>query len=251
MKKILALLAVAAILPVSCIKGVHPVEEPEDIDEPEVKTGLGIKIDGQFLDWATLKPEQVSVAKNNPNSHWDGVSEIRCCADENFVYYYIKYNKSVVEELLEYENETLPIRLNINTDGEFESGYKNYSLDGYDFIVEGGLAENKQWTEYTGTLHQRLDDWKVLIPSTGHLVTGKGAGNEYEILFSRELFNNAVPADQKMGDVFYTGIRFYYMVWNPDKGKDDWTELSNLPNASADEGEGNCWGHLMQVTTVK
>jgi len=250
MKKVLYFLAMTAtVLAVSC----NPKKDDPNKggkDDPQEETGLAIKIDGNFEDWAALKPEEVSIAKNNPNSPWAAVSEIRCCADADFVYYYIKFNKEELKEQME-NGESLPIRLNINTDGEFTSGYASYSLDAYDFIVEGALADGAgKWTDYTGTLHFRTwledkgqDGWKELIPSTSGLVSGKGNGNEYEIMFIRELFNNAVPAEHKMGDVFYTGIRFY--------GNGGWGELSNLPNASADEGEGNGWGHLMKVTTVK
>jgi len=250
MKKVLYFLAMTAtVLAVSC----NPKKDDPNKggkDDPQEETGLAIKIDGNFDDWASLKPEQVSVAKNNANSPWAAVSEIRCCADADFVYYYIKFNKEELKEQME-NGESLPIRLNINTDGEFTSGYASYSLDAYDFIVEGALADGAgKWTDYTGTLHFRTwledkekDGWKELIPSTGGLVIGKGNGNEYEIMFIRELFNNAVPAEHKMGDVFYTGIRFY--------GNGGWGELSNLPNASAEEGDGSGWGHLMKVTTVK
>ena len=246
MKKILTLLAMAAsLLAVSSVKD----NDGDDDDQQEEAKGLDIKIDGNFDDWAALKPDVVVSAKNNPNSPWDAVTEIRCCADKDFVYYYIRYNSSVLKEQME-NNESLPIRLNINTDGEFTSGYENYSLDAYDFIVEGALADNGAWTTYSGTLHQRIwledqekDGWKELIPSSGGLVLGKGAGSEYEILLARELFNNAVPAEHKMGDVFYTGIRFY--------GNGGWGELSNMPNSSVEEGDGNGWAHLLKVTTVK
>ncbi len=246
MKKILTLLAMAAsLLAVSCVKD----NDGDDDDQQEEAKGLDIKIDGNFDDWAALKPDVVVSAKNNPNSPWDAVTEIRCCADKDFVYYYIRYNSSVLKEQME-NNESLPIRLNINTDGEFTSGYENYSLDAYDFIVEGALADSGAWTTYSGTLHQRIwledqekDGWKELIPSSGGLVLGKGAGSEYEILLARELFNNAVPAEHKMGDVFYTGIRFY--------GNGGWGELSNMPNSSVEEGDGNGWAHLLKVTTVK
>ena len=252
MKKILVFMAMAAmVLTVSCKKENNNNNNNQGGNGGTEETGLAIKIDGKFEDWAALKPEVVSVAKNNPNSPWDAVSEIRCCADADFVYYYIKYNNTALKEMMDNAEETLPIRLNINTDGEFESGYKSYSLDGYDFIVEGELVAGKQWAEFSGTLHQRLDGWQELLSSASGLVTGKGNGNEYEILFSRELFNNAVPAGQKMGDEFYTGIRLYYKTYNETKEKWEWTELSNLPNASAEEGDGNGWGHLMKVTTVK
>ena len=242
-------LMLATALSFSCGKTGKDTDEK---GKKEKAKGLAVQIDGKFEDWAALDPKVVSVAKNDPNSPWDAVNEIRCCSDADFVYYYIKYNSQVLNEQLENKEE-LPIRLNLNTDGEFTSGYKSYSLDGYDFIVEGALGDqNGGFGEFAGTLHFRTmidkdgeqkEGWKELIPSTGGLVIGKGAGNEYEILLARELFDNAVPAGHKMGDVFYTGIRFY--------GNGGWGELSNLPNASVDEGEGNGWAHLMKVTTTK
>lgn len=251
MKKVFTLMAMAAaLLAFSCKKNTPAKPDTPDPEDPETQTGLAITIDGNFDDWAALKPEQVSVAKNDPNSPWDAVTEIRCCADADFVYYYVKYNKEVLAEQME-NKEGLYFRLNINTDGEFTTGYANYSLDAYDFIVEGALGDGEgHWTECAGTLSQRMyledqakDGWKELIPSTGGLIAGKGGENEYEIRFARQLFDNAVPAEHKMGDEFYTGMRFY--------GNGGWNELSNLPNCSQEEGDGNGWAHLMKVTTVK
>lgn len=245
MKKVFSLLAIAAmVLGVSCKKGgTDPTPTPGPEPEP---AGLSIIIDGNFDDWATLDMGNYNSAKNNPASPWDGVSEIRCCADADFVYYYIKYNKATLDELMA-EKDELPIRLCINTDGEFTSGYDSYFLEAYDFIVEGGLSNAEgAWGEINGTLYQRVDgSWSKLIPETGGVVMGKGSGTEYEIMLSRELFNNAVSADQKMGDIFYTGIRFYTTYTG------SWEELSNMPNSSIDEGDGNGWGHLLMIQTVK
>ena len=215
---------------------------------------LGIKIDGVFTDWAAIDASYVTVAKNNPNSPWEGVVEIRCCADPDFVYYYIKYDQETLDELLGL-NDELPIRLNINVDGEFESGYLSYSLDGYDFIVEGDLGNGEgAWGEFDATLYQRIDGaWtKPALLEPGHgLVSGKGAGREYEIMLAKEIFNNAAAGSSvpmAFGDVFQTGIRFYETtVGNPGY----WEELSNLPNTSIDEGDGSGWGHLMTVNTIK
>ena len=240
MKKFLTLLAMAAsLLAVSCNKPDE--EEEEEEQKQEEAQGLGIKIDGNFDDWAAVKPDVVVSAKNDPNSPWDAVSEIRCCADKDFVYYYIKFNKEAVNDLMDLQDK-MPIRLCIDTNGDFTTGYESYFLDAYDFIIEGGLADSGAWGTYDGTLHQRVDgSWSELLASGNNLVTGKGAGGEYEILLARELFNNAVPAAHKMGDVFYTGIRFYGY---------DWGELSNMPNSSVEVDERG-WGHLLKVTTAK
>ena len=244
MKKIISFLAMTAmIMAVSCKpdnEGSKSGKNGKETKEP----AISIKIDGDFTDWANLKADVFASAKNNPNSPWDAVSEIRCCADADFVYYYIRFDKDVLKEQME-NNEALPIRLCINTDGEFTSGYASYFLEAYDFIIEGPLADAAgAWGDYDGTLHQPVNgSWSELLKPGSNLVAGKGAGNEYEILLAREIFNNAVPADQKMGDEFYTGIRFY--------GNGGWGELSNMPNSSTEEGDGNGWGHLIKVTTVK
>ena len=240
MKKFLTLLAMAAsLLAVSCNKNN---EEEEEEQKKEETKGLGIKIDGNFDDWAALKPDVVVSAKNDPNSPWDAVSEIRCCSDKDFVYYYMKFNKEAVNDLMDIQDE-MPIRLCLDTNNDFTTGYENYFLDPYDFIIEGALADGGAWTTYDGTLHQRNSEgkWDELLPPNNNLVTGKGNGGEYEILLARELFNNAVPAGHKIGDVFYTGIRFYGY---------DWGELSNMPNSSIEVDERG-WGHLLKITTVK
>ena len=241
MKKYLALLAMAAsLLAVSCHK--NNVDDEDDPTQEESK-GLGIKIDGSFDDWGALKPDVVVSAKNNPKSPWDAVNEIRCCADKDFVYYYIKFNREAVNDLMDVKDD-MPIRLCIDTNNDFSTGYENYFLDPYDFIIEGGLAENGAWGTYDGTLHQRTSEgkWNEILKPGSNLVTGKGSGGEYEILLAREIFSNAVPAEHKIGDVFYTGIRFYGY---------DWGELSNMPNTSIEEGDGKGWGHLLKITTAK
>ena len=249
MKKVFTFLAIAATLClVSCKKdngnkNNQKENNQEQKQEEEQQSGPAITIDGQFDDWSALA---TVVAKNNDDSPWDAVKEIRVYADPDFVFYYIKYDKEIVKDLLAETEEELPIRLCINTDGEFTSGYEKYFLQSYDFIIEGSLAGEGAFVEYAGTLFQRVDgSWNELLPVTSGIVIGKGAGNEYEIMLARELFNNAVPAGMKMGDVFHTGIRFYY------NGGGSWEELSNMPNSSIDDGDGNGWGNLLEVTTTK
>ena len=211
-----------------------PVEQqPQTLGE--------ITIDGQFDDWAALNPKLVSVAKSNPDAPWSAVKEIRCCMDADNVYYYIQFDQDELSSLLENSAETLPIRLCINTDGEFTSGYSNYFLDSYDFIAEGTIVKNGAFTSYNGTFHQRIGSWVRL---GNGITSGAGAGYEYELAFPIESFNNyanSTSAPMPMGDEFQTGIRFY------TSGSGDWDELSNVPNSSISE-ESKGWGHLMTVS---
>ena len=173
MKKYLALLAMAAsLLAVSCHK--NNVDDEDDPTQEESK-GLGIKIDGSFDDWGALKPDVVVSAKNNPNSPWDAVNEIRCCADKDFVYYYIKFNREAVNDLMDVKDD-MPIRLCIDTNNDFTTGYENYFLDPYDFIIEGGLAENGAWATYDGTLHQRTSEgkWNEILKPGNNLISWSG-----------------------------------------------------------------------------
>lgn len=246
MKKVFTLMAIFATLAVAvcCNPSKGPVDDEEIDDEPEVTET--ISIDGQFADWAALTPGTFVSAVNNPESPWKGVEQIRVYADADFVYYYIKYNEETLKELLAVATEELPIRLCINTDGEFTTGYANYFLEAYDFIVEGALASNGAFTTYVGNFHQRIGSWVPV--SADNIVTGMGSGSEYEIRLVREIFNSAANTtdDPKpMGDTFETGIRFYFT------GSGEWAELSNMPNSSAAEGDGNGWGHLLTVTTNK
>ena len=83
MRKILTLLAIAAMVAVSCNK---------DSDNNGSSDNAQITVDGDFADWAALDASKVVVAKNSVGSPWEAVKEIRVYADKKFVYYYIKFD---------------------------------------------------------------------------------------------------------------------------------------------------------------
>lgn len=210
---------------------------------------LKIEIDGDFSDWVATDKSLYAAAETDPDAPWDAVEEIRCCADPDYVYYYIRYNMDVINELMELKDQ-IPIRLNINTDGEFESGYLSYSLQGYDFIVEGDLGDMAgNWCSMIGNLYQRVNGkWEKLLEKSDQLVVGAGKGAEYEIILDRGIFSSAIYSSSQpnssIGEVFQTGIRFYETtIQNPGH----WEELSNMPNSSEDSG----YADLLEVTTVK
>jgi hypothetical protein len=220
------------------------------VTAPEVPPtpSSAITIDGDFSDWTALKAGTFKRAVNDPDSPWEAVEEIRCYADEDYVFYYAKYNSEALAELLDNPDEILPIRFNFNTDGEFDSGYAKYFLEAYDLIIEGQLAENGAFCPFKqGELNQHIGGWKMLAGSDVPLITGLGSGAEYEFQLDRALFNqyaNTSEDPMPMGDEFQTSIRFYFI-----NAAGKWDELSNIPNSSIDEELGNGYGYLMRITT--
>ena len=211
-------------------------------DVPPTPTAKGITIDGDFADWSELEEGTFAKAVCDPNAPWESVQEIRCYAADDMVYYYIKFDEESLAEVADWSTKEAHLRLCINTDGEYESGYANYFLEAYDFIVEGCFIADGAFTEFDGTLHQRIGSWNALMEPGNELVYGVGNGSEYEISLSRSKFNEAANTStvpMPMGDSFQTGIRFYC---------NGWEEWSNMPNCDVDEEAGNGWGYLLRVT---
>ena len=221
------------------------------VNAVEVPPTPSITIDGEFEDWTTLEDGTFTKSVCDPDAPWEGVEEIRCYATAETVYYYIKFNADELAEAFTMEPNDMHLRLCLNTDGEYTSGYESYFLEAYDFIVEGTFADGGQFVDFDGTLHQRTYvaekdkvTWLELTSGNG-LVAGKGSGAEYEISLNRARFNegaNASPDPKPMGDDFQTGIRFYY---------NGWQEFSNIPNSSLEEEAGNGWGYLMRISLDK
>ena len=259
MKKYLLLFAAAAFMFAAC-DPVNPdgPDGPDGPDDPETpEEVVSIAIDGDFEDWAKMDQTKIVSAKNNPDSPWDAVKQMRVYANAEFIFYYIEFDNSQIKELLESATGTytgsdgqspnaINMRININTDGEFASGYTSYSLQGYDFIMEGTLAKDGKWDTFgDATMYQRIGSWKQLMDPGQGLTMGAGAGNKFEIMVSRQLFNNAAAGSEDpkpLGDIFQTGLRFY----GPQ-----WTELANLPNGAVSDDNPNGWGNLLEVATDK
>ena len=204
-----------------------------------------ITIDGDFADWAAMDADKVKVSYNDPDSPWEGVLELRVYANAETVFYYFKFDKESLDDAFTLDPNDMHLRLCLNTDGEFESGYTSYFLEAYDFIIEGTFADGGAFVDFDGEMHQRIGSWKSLLAPENGLVTGKGNGYEYEIAMDIATFNaaaNTSDVPMPMGDSFQTGVRFYY---------NGWAEYSNIPNSSIEEEAGNGWGYLMRVTLDK
>ena len=122
------------------------------VNEVEVPPTSAITIDGDFSDWSKLEAGTFKKAFNDPDSPWEGVQEIRCYADENTVYWYMKFDEASLADAKEATTPDMHIRLCINTDGEFTTGYENYFLECYDFIIEGTIMTGGTFVDFDGTL---------------------------------------------------------------------------------------------------
>lgn len=240
MKRIAFVLMAAVLLTVSC--NHEGKQNGNQSEEP----GLPIKVDGNFEDWEALAgSEDVYVAKNAMDSPWPAVKEMRVYAIKDKVFYYIRFDSIEMEPYME-DNDDLPMRINLNTDGEFTTGYSSYFTQAYDFMIEGSLGNGEGgWASYDGTLYQRVGGkWVELLAPGSGLVSGAGAGYQYEIVLDRLVFNEAATASEvpmPMGDTFQTSLRFYE---TSSTGK--WVELSNIPNSA----EGTGYGPLLEVNFV-
>lgn len=243
MKKVFLFAAMAAMVLVSC--GKKDTKDSEKGKEQETQGTDEITIDGDFSDWASLSKTLYVKSETDPDAPWDGVEEIRVYAHDDYVYYYFRYESDTVDAYLP-ENDKLPVRININTDGEFTSGYAKYSLQSYDFIVEAEQITdgNGDWGPISKSImYQRVNDAWEKLQEGGNLLEGAGKGTEYEMSLSRTVFNAGVnkssAPNKPMGDNFQTGMRFYETTTNPN-----WDELSNMPNSS----EGSGYADLLNIT---
>ena len=212
----------------------------------------GITIDGEFADWTELEDGTFTKFVNNPDSPWEGVEEIRCYATTETVYYYIKFDEESLNDCKEAAEPSMHLRVNFNVDGEYTSGYTNYFLEAYDLMIECEIMNSGNLVDLIpGEFCQRINGgWVTISAGDDNLITGKGAGVEYELSVSRAAFDQGIkdcgdiPAESKyyMGDEFQTSLRFY---WN------GWDEFSNMPNCSLEEEQGNGWGFLMRIKTNK
>lgn len=239
MKKLAYILASLFVFLLPCCTPADEGGEGKDKTHT-VDQDSPIVIDGKFEDWGAI--EGAVVSRNSSESVWDAVKELRVYASGDYVYYYIRFDQETISYYLQ-QNDVLPARVNLNTDGEFTSGYEKYFLRPYDFIIEMSLGNGAGgWGDATdGALSQRIDgEWADLLGENSGLIFGAGAGIEYELYLDKSIFNKAAAQSSipmPMGSTFQTSMRFYE---TSSTGK--WEELSNIPNTN------DGYGDLLDIT---
>lgn len=240
MKQLLSLVAlVLSVLFYSCNKEVPGGKDAT----PAITT---ITIDGDFSDWAAIDQTKIVTAKHNNNSGWDGtVRRLSVYANSQYVFYLIEFDDQSLQFYMK-GRDILPTRINLNTDGEFKSGYNKYFLDSYDFMFEGELADGAGgFTNFDVKLYQRINNaWTKPELGSG-VLNAVGKDNKVEISLDIAKFNelaakSSVP--KLMGDTFQTGMTFY---------NGDWQPIGVLPNAPTSETDEEGLANLLNVTIDK
>ena len=263
MKKILSFLGIIAmIMTFSCQKNGTDQPAGNTTGDNSGEGGGGgttytneIVIDGQFEDWANVDPSLIVTCKTNSEAKWEGVTQMKIFATKDAVFYYAEYDSDILDSY-KATNSLFPGRVNINTDGEFESGYEKYWKQKYDFMFEGNFDDgNGGWGTFDIALYQRILDtatnkWAWVNLGKGAL-SGAGTDNIIELKVDRAKFNeltNAGTDPKPFVSTFQTGMTFYYTVHDEATGKNTWETMSVLPNAaiSASDAEGKA--NLVEIT---
>lgn len=225
MKKILAMLAFAAAMFVSC------GEKTDDEGEggPGGSYKAPITIDGDFADWAALDASKVQVMKCASSATKADMKLAKVYADKNFIFVYVEMDYSA------YDGEVTMAHIDFCIDGDADTatgGYNGQWDQGatpcIDVLIEGSIIEDSAVCEafdpFVGTWGGEVNadgwTWTEIEGLTG-FIEGKGNKKAWEFRITRELY----PAG-KMAKEFNMGILCTVNGWDA---------TGALPNAEVTE----------------
>ena len=228
MKKIFALLAIAAMVAVSCKKddGKDKPVKPDDPEDPEYVAP--IKIDGDFSDWAKIDESKMSIARCDPDASKTALKVAKVYADEYSLFIYFEFDADQIS--WEKDVEHVPFHLYFNGDNSDSTGGFNdeqWAGGYFEVLFEGFLTDGDQVVSYdpgayawNGEVGANTWSWDVDNPlAESGVCTGAGKGNAYEIQMLRDMYPNG-----ELADPFSLGIDI----------QQGWSTVGYLPNASAE-----------------
>ena len=239
MKKLLAMLAFAAAMFISC--------DPNDPDDPDDSTGKTeykqpITIDGDFADWAALDASKVQVVKCAKDAEKKDLKLAKVYADKYFVFIYLEFDYSA------YDGEVSMAHVDFMIDGDASAttgGYAScWNMPQIDVLLEGSVIEDGAVCEafeapaflWSGGVGEDGWLWTEVEGLTG-FVEGKGTKQAWEFRITRELYPNG-----KLAKEFNLGILTTVNGW-------DCTGF--LPNADVNEANPSGFANLLTVNQNK
>ena len=237
MKKIFALMAIAAMALVACNPNNNDPDDPDNGGKDDKDYVAPITIDGDFSDWAALG-DKVSTLKCAATAAKTDLKTAKIYADKYYVFVYAEF------DLADYETVSdAHFHFYINGDNDTATGgYKGAFDQGetpcVDVMTEGDVIESGSVCDYNPSTFiwngpANYMDWSDEYwgdpLDLADFVTGKGTKKAFEFQITRELY----PVG-KLSKKFTMGM---------DILVNGWDATGALPNAEASEtnpaGEAN------------
>ena len=244
MKKVFAILAMAAVVAVACSKDDGTGKKKKDKDEGETTYVAPITIDGDFSDWAKLDANKVSTATCAADALKTALKTVKVYADETYVFIYFEFDKDQITWKQDVEH--VPFHLYINGDGDASTGGfgDQFSDACVDLLCEGFLTDGNDFASYdpgafkwNGEANGTGWSWEGVLDEGAGLCSGAGKGNAYEIRLTREMY----PLEGGLADNFSIGFDI----------QQSWSSVGILPNANVTDDNVNGLAPMLAVKTVK
>lgn len=241
MKKVFAIIAMAAVVAVACSKD-DTTKKKGGKDNDKTEYVAPITIDGDFSDWAKIDAAKMSTATCAADAYKTALKVVKVYADATYVFIYLEFDK---DQITWNANEYVPFHLYINGDGDDSTGgYSDeFTVGCADVLCEGFLTDGTGFDSYnpgaykwTGEAGGSGWSWEGILDDGAGLCSGAGAGNAYEIQLIREMYPLGTLADD-----FSIGFDI----------QQGWSSVGWLPNADITDDNPQGKAPLLKVKTNK
>ena len=245
MKKLfMSILAVAAIICVSCGKEPKPTPGPGPDDstpgpEPEPTYVAPITIDGDFSDWAKIDDAKMCIATCAEGALKTGIKVLKVYLDEAYMFVYFEYDDAAIPDKSDVQGHVyFDADNNEDTGGcsnQWEPGCIEYMGEGHFFRSDAISSFDPSLSYWTGELHaQGWEEFEEVLPSGSGLFTGNGKDGKYEMSMLLESFpESPVP----LGEEFGFGMDI----------QQAWSSVGIMPNAASSDENPNGKSKLLTV----
>ncbi|MBQ1656049.1 MAG: hypothetical protein II053_04010 [Bacteroidales bacterium] len=237
MKKVFALMAIAAMTLVACNK-------PNNEDDPGQEGGdekeyvAPIKIDGNFDDWAGLK--DVTTWKCAATAAKTDIKLAKIYADKYYVFVYVEFDLSSYESLVAPDGTHFDFHINGDNDtatggwkGQWDQGEHNC----IDLMCQGAIIdETGAFVDYAPGMYKYnaapgTNEWAWEEQPASDFIIGKGNKKAYEFQITRELY----PLG-KLAKEFTMGIEILVNGWDATGALPNTEATETNPGGEADLG---------------
>ncbi|MDD4489480.1 MAG: PKD domain-containing protein [Paludibacter sp.] len=195
-------------------------DESKTVTEEISLTKPLIQLDGVFSDWNEVPANKLASTTLPNGASLTALKEMKVCADENFIFFYIKMDQAHVA----------PLDIFMNTDNNATTGGNSWLWDpcGADYLIEGFVDQamgDATVFNWPATSPQDGWAWVEAVPAGSGIVsmseikTVSGTIVELEGSIVREMIPTTLANEIGFG-IFSSNA--------------DWAETGSLPTAAAD-----------------